>query len=149
MEQLSNEDRKIMLYVITLLKEAPLFDAFMNTYQDTTKELISTLIGFKKSDMFNQDNFDEDIFTHICLTDSLKDKIVDYHWEYNEDDFFDNPEEYERKSREISQDLLSAIYVYVTEYIQYTEVELDSFIIFGKNLFYEIRYETSTLSITI
>jgi len=147
MKHLSNEEKKVVLYVTTLMKKEGVFNYFVDENIDIVKELIFTLIKFKKSDIFNN-NIDEDTFINICLGDRLKEIIVYYHYDF-EDEWLYDSDKIESKSVELSEILLSVIYKYVIEYMEYTELEMDSFIIFGKNLFYEIRYETSTLSITI
>lgn len=150
MYNLLKKEKKVLLYVMTILSKDEtdnwLMSEFISENTCLVQELIENLL-YLKSDEFNSDYLDNHTYVNMCLTQRLQSGLVDYTLNYDEDIWYENNSTYDSEAKDIGEMFLYTIYQYVLEYMQYTEIELDSFIIFGKNLFYETRYETSTLSI--
>ena len=151
------DKKKLLLYVLTQLKngkyyrywddqiiscDSPTLKSFVSENEILVKKYINFLIGIKTSDFFNT-NIDGDSFIQLCRNSKLETVIS----EYVEDVYGVDIEECDDEtdsfstytSNGITDMLLNSIFEYVNEFYKLSEMEIQSFILFGKNLFYDIQ----------
>jgi hypothetical protein len=89
---------------------------FVNDNHDLSKDMISTLIYLKQSDVFDNKNMDIYIYIEMFLSHNLTETMIEYLSGYTVEEYCKNPILFEDASIALSEIFLYTIYEYVSSF---------------------------------
>lgn len=115
---------------------------FIDMDETIVKEYINFLIDLTTTSKYSNNNIDFESFVSLCRNPILEGSILNCVEEIYYDE--DCCNDYLRMDvmYNVFEILLYSIFEYVNEYYKLSDIEISSFLCFGKNLFYDIQTQS-------